>query len=187
MRFIVDAQLPRLLTDHLVASGHDAVHVKQLPKAGGTGDAEISAFADREHRIVVTKDTDFQESHLLRGTPTRLLRVATGNLRNSELIAPFSRHHLDRRGATALYGRPRGRPRCMCGHEAGVRRRDTALSPNVAVVAVLIDDELPVTVCWASRAKVPKVKGQDRQSVSLGGGHDRGVRVSEVKISEHGV
>src|SRR5579875_364256 len=83
MRFIVDAQLPRLLADQLVTSGHDAVHVKQLPKAGRTGDAEISAFADREHRVLVTKDTDFQESHLLRGTLTRLLRVATGSIKNS--------------------------------------------------------------------------------------------------------
>ena len=91
MRFIVDAQLPRLRTDHLVASGHDAVHAKQRSRAGAPTDAESSAFADLENRIVVTKDTDFQESHLLRGTPTRLLRVATGNIRNSDLIALFSR------------------------------------------------------------------------------------------------
>lgn len=120
MRFIVDAQLPRLLTDHLVASGHDAIHVKQLPKAGGTSDAEISAFADLENRIVLTKDTDFQESHLLRGTPTRLLRVATGNIRNSDLIALFSRlmpaletafddaNHVDM-SATGLTAHPRPR------------------------------------------------------------------------------
>lgn len=53
MRFIVDAQLPRLLASRLEASGHDAIHVKQLPKAGGTSDAEISEFADRRtHRTM---------------------------------------------------------------------------------------------------------------------------------------
>jgi predicted nuclease of predicted toxin-antitoxin system len=91
MRFVVDAQLPRALANHLVASGHDAIHVKQLPNAGDTTDAEISAFANLEARIVVTKDADFQESHLLGGTPKQLLRVATGNVRNAELIALFTR------------------------------------------------------------------------------------------------
>lgn len=90
MRFIVDAQLPRALADHLLASGHDAIHVKQLPEAGRTTDAEISAFADAESRVVVTKDADFHESHLLRGTPRQLLRVVTGNIKNADLIALFT-------------------------------------------------------------------------------------------------
>lgn len=90
MRCIVDAQLPRALANHLLASGHDAIHVKELPRAGDTTDAEISAFADAENRVVVTKDADFQESHLLRGTPRQLLRVATGNIRNDALIALFA-------------------------------------------------------------------------------------------------
>jgi predicted nuclease of predicted toxin-antitoxin system len=91
MRFIVDARLPRALASHLVTSGHDAVHVKQLPQAGRTSDAEISAFADRESRIVVTKDADFQDGHLLRGTPSQLLRVSTGNIKNADLISLFTR------------------------------------------------------------------------------------------------
>jgi len=90
MRFIVDAQLPRLLASSLVASGHDAVHVKDLTKAGDTSDVEISEFADRENRIVVTKDADFQDSHLVRGTPRQLLRVTTGNIKNAELTAVFT-------------------------------------------------------------------------------------------------
>ena len=66
------------------------MHVKDLPKAGATSDAEIAEFADRENRIVVTKDADFQDSHLLRGTPRQLLRVATGNVRNADLTALFT-------------------------------------------------------------------------------------------------
>ena len=57
----------------------------------------------------------------------------------------------------------------------------------MAVVAVLIDDQLPVAIGWTRRAKVPEVKGQYRQPVPLRGGHDRGVGVSEVKISEGGL
>lgn len=62
MRFVVDAQLPQRLAVHLSSLGHDAVHVKALSRAGETSDAEIAAYADRENRIVVTKDVDFADS-----------------------------------------------------------------------------------------------------------------------------
>lgn len=89
MRFIVDAQLPQLLAARLTSLGHDAVHVKSLPGGGDTSDAELAAFADREARIVVTKDVDFANSHLLSGTPRRLLHVRTGNIKNTDLLALF--------------------------------------------------------------------------------------------------
>ena len=94
MRFVVDAQLPELLAARLTALGHDALHVKALPRAGETSDAEIATFADDDDRIVVTKNADFGDSHLLRGTPRRLLRIATGNVANPALLA-LVEHHLD--------------------------------------------------------------------------------------------
>ncbi len=38
-----------------------------------------------EQRIVVTKDDDFVQSHLLVGRPEKLSLVATGNIGNAEL------------------------------------------------------------------------------------------------------
>ena len=92
MRFLVDAQLPRRLALALIARGHDAVHTLDLPDQNRTGDSVIDALADREGRIVISKDSDFSDSHKLRGTPRRLLRVATGNIRNVELLALFEDH-----------------------------------------------------------------------------------------------
>lgn len=89
MLFVVDAQLPQLLAAQLTSLGHIAVHVKSLPRGGDTSDAEVAAFADREARIVVTKDVDFANSHLLRGTPRRLLHVRTGNIKNTDLLGLF--------------------------------------------------------------------------------------------------
>jgi predicted nuclease of predicted toxin-antitoxin system len=37
--------------------------------------------------VVVTKDRDFRNPHLLRQAPKRLLLVLTGNTSNSELLA----------------------------------------------------------------------------------------------------
>ena len=40
--------------------------------------------------MVITKDRDFRNSHLLRRTPRRLLTVSTGNVANAELLALFA-------------------------------------------------------------------------------------------------
>ena len=89
MRFLVDAQLPARLVSRLVELGHDAVHTSSLPDGSRTTDPQIAAIADRDGRIVVTKDADFRNSHLLTGSPTRLLVVATGNIRNDDLSSLF--------------------------------------------------------------------------------------------------
>lgn len=85
MKFVVDAQLPRRLARELTASGHDAVHTLDFPAANRTPDEDILALANRENRIVVTKDHDFVISFLLRGTPQKLLLISTGNISNDRL------------------------------------------------------------------------------------------------------
>ncbi|MCP9489206.1 MAG: DUF5615 family PIN-like protein [Solirubrobacteraceae bacterium MAG38_C4-C5] len=89
MRFLVDAQLPARLARFLTAQGHDATHTSQLPDGNRTTDAQIAALADGEERVLVTKDRDFRDGHLLRGAPRRLLVVATGNITNDDLLALF--------------------------------------------------------------------------------------------------
>ncbi len=85
MRFVVDAQLPKRLARWLAARGHDALHTLDLARGNRTSDAAITEFACRDDRIVVTKDADFVNSHLLQGRPARLLSIATGNLGNADL------------------------------------------------------------------------------------------------------
>jgi predicted nuclease of predicted toxin-antitoxin system len=89
VRFLVDAQLPNRLARLLSAADHDAIHTSELPSGNRTTDAEIASRADAEDRVVVTKDRDFRNSHLLRSTPGRLLIVATANISNNELMARF--------------------------------------------------------------------------------------------------
>jgi predicted nuclease of predicted toxin-antitoxin system len=89
VKFLVDAQLPARLATFLSEAGHDAVHTTQLPDGNRTTDATIAKLADRDDRIVVTKDRDFRDGHLLGGIPRRLLVVATGNITNSALLGLF--------------------------------------------------------------------------------------------------
>ena len=89
MNFLFDAQLPRRLAFLLGERGHDVIHTLDLPRANRTTDHEINDLSVRESRIVVTKDSDFVDSLLLRGKPWKLLSVTTGNIHNRELEALF--------------------------------------------------------------------------------------------------
>jgi predicted nuclease of predicted toxin-antitoxin system len=85
MNFLVDAQLPRRFCDWLAQGGHDALHTLDLPQANRTADRAIVELADKQNRVIVTKDDDFVQSRLVHGKPRRLLLVATGNIGNNEL------------------------------------------------------------------------------------------------------
>ncbi|MEI6047261.1 MAG: DUF5615 family PIN-like protein [Bacteroidota bacterium] len=39
-----------------------------------------------QERIVITKDSDFLDSHIIQGIPGKLLFVTTGNIINSDLL-----------------------------------------------------------------------------------------------------
>ncbi len=86
MNWLVDTQLPYQLATALKQRGHRAVHASELPQGHITPDEAIIAQADREGAIVVTKDADFIAAYEVKSMPKRLLYVATGNIRNAELI-----------------------------------------------------------------------------------------------------
>ena len=87
MNFLVDAQLPRRMTAWLAAVGCDAKHTLDLPDGNRTTDEQINDIADREQRVVVSKDADFVDAHLLRARPAKLLLISTGNISNRDLEA----------------------------------------------------------------------------------------------------
>ncbi len=86
MKFLIDAQLPRKLTKALSQHGYRAIHTSYLPDANHTSDDAINQLSIAEQWIVVTKDSDFVDSFLLRNEPWKLLLVSTGNIRNDALI-----------------------------------------------------------------------------------------------------
>ena len=92
MNFLVDAHLPPGLCVQLKAAGHDALHTSQLAAQNRTPDEILNELSLSEHRVVVTKDSDFYHSHLLRGKPWKLLLVRTGNIRARDLKALFQTH-----------------------------------------------------------------------------------------------
>ena len=92
MRFLLDAHLPQRPAGALQAAGHDALHTSELLHGNRSTDDEVSEAADAQDRVVITKDRDFRDSHLLRGSPRRLLVLRTGNTSNAELVGLFETH-----------------------------------------------------------------------------------------------
>lgn len=92
MKFLVDAQLPKALAYNLRENGFDAVHTSELPNGNDTTDAEINQLSLIENRIVISKDVDFYDSFSAKKEPYKLLRVTTGNIKNSQLIELFDKN-----------------------------------------------------------------------------------------------
>ena len=89
MKFLVDAQLPRRLAAELEQLGFHVTHTLDLPAGNRTTDQTLIALSIRDQSIVVTKDSDFVESFLLKREPWKLLLVSTGNITNDELLRLF--------------------------------------------------------------------------------------------------
>lgn len=90
MNFICDVHISLKLVKYLIAQGHTAIHVNELPKKWNTTDQEICSFADRQQLIVITKDEDFRNSFFLKKSPRKLVRVVLGNVSNEKLIEIFA-------------------------------------------------------------------------------------------------
>jgi predicted nuclease of predicted toxin-antitoxin system len=63
-----------------------------LPAMNATKDRVINELSFDEHRVVISKDTDFFYSHLLHGRPWKLVLVRTGNISTRDLRALFERN-----------------------------------------------------------------------------------------------
>ncbi len=92
MKVLVDAHLPKRLSEFLSAQNIQSKHTLDLPKKNATPDSEIIRYADDENRIVISKDSDFLDNYILDGSPQKLLIVSTGNINNQNLIQLFEKN-----------------------------------------------------------------------------------------------
>ena len=62
----------------------------ELPLKNLTPDSGIITISKNDKRIVITKDSDFYHSYILKKEPFKILFVRVGNLRSINLIALFN-------------------------------------------------------------------------------------------------
>lgn len=89
MNFIVDAQLPPALAQHLSERfAVAASHVRDLGLRDAA-DLTIHEVAKRSASVVVTKDSDFVELVHRHGVPPQVVWVTCGNTTNNNLKRIF--------------------------------------------------------------------------------------------------
>lgn len=90
MNFLIDAQLPERLCSIFSKNNFDCKHTLNLPLKNFTTDSEIIKICEKENRILITKDKEFEISYLVNNIPPKLILVTTGNISNKSLLAIFS-------------------------------------------------------------------------------------------------
>lgn len=91
MKYIIDAQLPKKLSEWLNYKGYDSIHTLDLPAQNDTEDMEIIRISvEIKNSVVVSKDQDFPDYRLIKNIPNRLLWVTTGNIKNKDLLKLFA-------------------------------------------------------------------------------------------------
>jgi predicted nuclease of predicted toxin-antitoxin system len=92
MNFLCDVHISYSLSKHLVKLGHHSIHVNSILDKWNTKDFKISQFADENNFVLITKDSDFKDSHILKNTPKKLIRIELGNIPNLYLLEIFTKN-----------------------------------------------------------------------------------------------
>ncbi|HEV2831821.1 MAG TPA: DUF5615 family PIN-like protein [Hanamia sp.] len=92
MKFLLDAQLPPSLKQLFVKKGFDCIHTLDLEDGNDTSDKIINKISVAEQRIVITKDSDFYDSFIIKNKPYKLILVKLGNTSKKEVIQFFNDH-----------------------------------------------------------------------------------------------
>lgn len=84
-----------LLVNVLIGKGYEATHVTTLSTDRRVSDSLIVQQSSGGEFVIVTKDVDFLNSYLVKGLPKEIIYVATGNIKNRELLSLFRQHILE--------------------------------------------------------------------------------------------
>jgi predicted nuclease of predicted toxin-antitoxin system len=88
VRFLIDAQLPPALARMLNEHGHFAEHVNDVG-LGDAADLTLWIYAIDQSAVLVTKDEDFRDMLLFRGSPPVVVWIRVGNARRQALLEWF--------------------------------------------------------------------------------------------------
>ena len=92
MKFFIDANLPFKLVKYLNDKSLEAIHTDHLPRKERTTDSEIREFTKKNDLILISKDSDFLDSHFINAMPKQLLLISTGNIPNKSLFILFDKY-----------------------------------------------------------------------------------------------
>ena len=71
MKFLCDVHISYKIVKHLINLGFDAIHVNDILNKSETKDSAICEYQDINDYVVITKDSDFRNSFLVKQTPKK--------------------------------------------------------------------------------------------------------------------
>ena len=92
MRFLCDVHISIKLVKFLISKNHECIHVNAILDKWFTKDDVLAKYADQNNLILISKDADFRDSHYLKNTPEKLVKINLGNISNSDLILIIERN-----------------------------------------------------------------------------------------------
>ncbi|MFO7448058.1 MAG: DUF5615 family PIN-like protein [Ignavibacteriaceae bacterium] len=92
MKFLCDVHLPKKLIQLFNEHNIEAIHGSTILDGWQTKDLDFCRYADENNYIMVTKDSDFRNSHFLQNTPLQLVKINLGNISNNNLLSIFEKY-----------------------------------------------------------------------------------------------
>jgi predicted nuclease of predicted toxin-antitoxin system len=92
MNFLCDIHIAKKLSKRLQELGHTSIHVNEILDKWFTEDPKISEYCNQNDIILISKDQDFRDSHLIIKKPKKLIKVNLGNISNKDLIQAIEEH-----------------------------------------------------------------------------------------------
>jgi predicted nuclease of predicted toxin-antitoxin system len=92
MKFLCDVHISYQVVNYLKSSGFETIHVNAILDKWNSKDSDICTYADSNDMIVISKDSDFRDSHFVKQTPKKLIKINLGNISNQELILLLSKN-----------------------------------------------------------------------------------------------
>ena len=89
MKFLCDVHISIKLVKFLISKNYDCIHVNTILEKWNTKDSAIANYVDQNGLILITKDADFRDSHYLKNTPKKLVKINLGNISNADLLLIF--------------------------------------------------------------------------------------------------
>lgn len=86
MKFLCDVHISFKVVNFLRSKGHETLHVNHILDGSRTSDKKIGEYANLNDFIVITKDSDFQNSYFINRIPKKLIKINLGNISNQDLI-----------------------------------------------------------------------------------------------------
>jgi predicted nuclease of predicted toxin-antitoxin system len=87
VKVLCDVHIAKKVVKFFQDQGINSIHINDILDSWYTTDDNISKYADDNDFIVMTKDADFKNSHFLKKTPKKLLKISLGNISTKKLIS----------------------------------------------------------------------------------------------------